>query len=97
MMERNISINKRKNGIELLRIISMLMIIVLHMLGHGGILSSVAPTQSKYYFCWSLEGFCYIAVNCFVLITGYFMSSSKLKIEKIIYTSIIKVLWVSFL
>ena len=75
--------NTRKNNIELLRIISMIMIITLHILGHGGLLGNFSPSSVKYYMLWILEGVCYISVNCFVLISGYFNIESKFSLRKL--------------
>jgi len=60
----------RNLGIDLLRIISMLGVVFLHVLGHGGILASnLSPLN--YSVAWFLETLAYPAVNCFVLISGY--------------------------
>lgn len=61
----------RNYGIDLLRIISMLMICTLHVLGHGGILQSVNYLSLNYEIAWFLEISCYCAVNCYALISGY--------------------------
>ena len=60
----------RNYGIDLLRIISMLGVVFLHVLGHGGILSlDLSPV--KFSMVWFIEILAYPAVNCFVLISGY--------------------------
>jgi len=60
----------RNLGIDMLRIISMLGVVFLHVLGHGGILnSSLSP--AKFSMVWFFEILAYPAVNCFVLISGY--------------------------
>lgn len=60
----------RNYGIDLLRIISMVSVVFLHVLGHGGILNSdLSPT--RFSAAWFLEILAYPAVNCFVLISGY--------------------------
>ena len=60
----------RNYGIDLLRIISMLSVVFLHVLGHGGILNS-GLSPIKFSTAWFLEILAYPAVNCFVLISGY--------------------------
>lgn len=70
-------------NIELLRIILMLMIVTLHYLGHEGILES-ALTGNKLILVWTLETFCYVGVNGFVIISGYYLVSSTLKIKKLL-------------
>ncbi len=60
----------RNYGIDLLRIISMLSVVFLHVLGHGGILKLPLALE-KFSLVWFIEIFAYPAVNCFVLISGY--------------------------
>lgn len=74
---------QRKSGIELLRIICMLMIIVLHAYTYGGI-NQIADTyggefEDTAYFIWS---FFRTPVNVFIIITGYFMSKDVLDFKK---------------
>lgn len=66
-MEKNI-IN-RNYGIDLLRIVSMFLVVVLHVLGQGGILST--SEGFNYYISWILEILAYPAVNCYGLISGF--------------------------
>lgn len=64
----------RKSNIELLRIVLILMIIVLHYFNSemGGLLGNVAPNSMNYYLSHFLESVSIVAVNTFILITGYF-------------------------
>lgn len=74
---------QRKSGIELLRIICMLMIIVLHAYTYGG-LNQLSAAQGGSFeitsdFIWS---FFRTPVNVFMIITGYFMSKDALDFKK---------------
>ena len=60
----------RNYGIDLLRVFSIFGVVVLHILGHGGILSS-ATSYGNYCAAYFLEILAYPAVNCFVLISGF--------------------------
>lgn len=60
----------RNYGIDLLRVISLFGVIILHILGHGGVLST-AKTGLNFAAAWFLEIVAYPAVNCFVLISGF--------------------------
>lgn len=60
----------RNLGVDVLRIVSMLGVVVLHVMGHGGLLK-VCQTPLKFSMAWFLELLAYPAVNCFVLISGY--------------------------
>lgn len=70
----------RNSNFELLRIISIIMIIGLHLFGHGGILETFG---SKVYPLWSIEAMISVSVNCYVLISGYFLVTSKFKLRKL--------------
>ena len=65
---------KRQLNYELLRIIAMLMIVSLHYLSKGGILGEPARVNMNAtgYTAWLIEAFCIVAVNVYVLISGYF-------------------------
>lgn len=72
---------KRHSGLELMRIVTMLMVLVLHYNYNCGFLKvtevrSVIPQLS--------ESLCIIAVDCFVLLTGYFSYRSGFKIKKLL-------------
>lgn len=75
---------KRKSNIEALRILSMPMIVTLHFLGHGGILEQVPVHSGTYYFAWIIEALCFVSVNCYVLISGYFLIASTFTWKKLI-------------
>lgn len=76
---------QRNYGIDLLRIVSMLMIITLHLLGHGGILKNTVPLSYRYEVAWFLETASYCAVNCYAIISGYVAVKSKFKYTNIVY------------
>ena len=82
-MEKEI-IRKRENNFELLRIIAMIMIIILHFNCHGRIMSNLKIGSIEYFVTYFLEYSCIIAVNIYVMITGYYMIKSKIKISKLI-------------
>ena len=65
---------KRQLNYELLRIIAMLMIVSLHYLGKGGLLGDPARADmtAAGYTAWFFEAFFLVAVNVYVLISGYF-------------------------
>lgn len=65
---------ERQLNYELLRIIAMLMIVCLHYLGKGGMLGNPARADmtAAGYLAWLVEAFCLVAVNVYVLISGYF-------------------------
>lgn len=74
----------RRGNIELLRVIAMLMVTMLHAMGHGRVLEQYEYASFGYILFWSFEALCNVAVNVFVLITGYFMVTSKFKPSRIV-------------
>lgn len=74
---------KRNYGIDFLRIVSMFMVVILHVLGQGGILDNAESASQRYWIAWLFEISCYCAVNCFALISGYVMSQTKYKLSRV--------------
>lgn len=71
---------KRQANFELLRIVAMLMIIVLHYLNKGGLIQPYTQDKSAVNFAAHfIEAFCIVAVNCYVLLAGYFLVESVWK------------------
>ncbi|MDE7275680.1 MAG: acyltransferase [Lachnospiraceae bacterium] len=72
--------SKRYANFELLRIVAMLMIIALHYLVKGNVAAPYAESHSVVnYAAWLVEAFCIVAVNCYVLLSGYFLVESEWK------------------
>ena len=75
----------RNSNIELLRIVSMLMVVVLHFNNNGantGIVNMPEVLTERLSWGFLVESLCLVAVNCFVLISGYF--SIKLKVRSLL-------------
>lgn len=78
---------KRRSGIELLRIVLMLMVIGLHYFNTsmGGALEYTNEGTFNWYLIRFIESMFIIAVDCFIIINGYFMVSKKsVNLRKII-------------
>ncbi len=75
-------INNRNIGLDFLRIICMVMILILHYLSKGGLLDAQNSNHTNYITYNILETLAIIAVNCYILISGYFLVKSEFKIKK---------------
>lgn len=64
---------QRKSNLELLRILSMCGIIVMHYFGMGGAVQQNAFPHFSWFLTHFLNSFAIPLVNCFVLISGYFL------------------------
>lgn len=90
--------NKRMANLELLRCVAMMMVVVLHFLGKGGLLPELHRleqggglphlTGRSMDACgvaaWVLETLCIVAVNVYMFISGYFLSGSAFKLSRLI-------------
>lgn len=76
--------DNRIYGIDLMRIFSMYMVVLLHVFGHGGILNACEKNSVNYFVSWFFEAAAYCAVNCYALISGYVGVKSKHKYSNII-------------
>lgn len=77
--------SKRIASIEVLRSLAMLMVITMHYLDKGKVNISLAEPQTVMSVLgWLLHSFCIVAVNCYVLISGYFLVESKFKWQRLV-------------
>ena len=72
---------KRELQFELLRILLMMMIVGLHTLYFGGVLTKL-PQGRTLFLAYGIESLFAPAVNCFVLISGYFSIGSVFRWKK---------------
>lgn len=74
----------RDSNIELYRCIVMLLIVAHHYMIHSGLLNEttncLTSSESIYLYLFGMWG--KIGINCFVLITGYFMCQSDISLRK---------------
>lgn len=77
---------KRMANLELLRCVAMMMVVVLHYLGKGNLLAALdaQDMDTAGYAAWLLESFCIVAVNVYMLISGYFLCTSSFKLSRLI-------------
>lgn len=79
MREKN-----RQANFELLRIIAMMMVVTMHYLMKGDVAVSMAEDGSVVnLLTWFLESVCIVAVNVYVLISGYFLVKTEWKISRL--------------
>lgn len=74
--------NERVIGIDICKIMGMLMICVLHYVGHGGVLSNenfIISTGG-----YLAKSVCIVGVNLYMLSTGYLMYKHEFKINRVV-------------
>ncbi|MBD5496098.1 MAG: acyltransferase family protein [Lachnospiraceae bacterium] len=83
-------INKMQEGrmanMELLRIVSMMLVVILHFLWKGDCLEPLSQSDIPYYsyLAWGLEAFAVVAVNIYMLLSGYFLIESRFKVKRLL-------------
>lgn len=73
----------RNYGIDILRCIATLMVVILHVLYFGGLLY-IQNNVTNYRIAWFLEITCYSAVNIWALISGFVGISTRFRYRRII-------------
>ena len=77
---------KRQANFELLRILAMLMVVVMHFLSHTGALPAAQEGRmpgEREIFGTFLEAFCIVAVNVYVLLSGFFLSEKDFSFRRL--------------
>lgn len=74
----------RESNIELFRILTMLLIIAHHYVVNSGLTSHIStlPFTWRSIFVYMAGAWGKIGINCFVMITGYFMCTSRITLRK---------------
>lgn len=73
--------SKRNLSLDLLKIISMIMIVILHLLSKGNGLHSTIVAHRN--LSWLIETFCSCAVDVYVIISGYFLYEGNFSWNKV--------------
>lgn len=85
---------QRYSNLELYRIIIMILIVAHHYVVNSGLIVTMeqTPTSIKSIYLYIFGMWGKTGINCFILITGYFMCQSKITLRK--FTKL--VLWILF-
>lgn len=78
---------KRQSNIELCRIIAMLLVVMVH--SGMVVFGDIKEYDASYWGILTMQSFSIVGVNLFVLISGYFSVSLKLR-------SIVRLIWICF-
>ena len=83
-MNKAISSPQRSSNLELYRIVCMLMIVAHHFVLHSGLMDCAisSPVSPNSIFVLLLGMWGKTGINCFLMITGYFMCTKKITLRK---------------
>lgn len=81
----NIS-GERMVNLDLLRSVAMMLVVVLHYLGKGNLLGELTNPEMLLTegVAWFLEALAIVAVNVYMLLSGYFVSTSSFKVSRLL-------------
>lgn len=76
----------RESNLELFRILTMLLIVTHHYVVLSGLPDEIMadPLSLKSIYLYIFGAWGKIGINCFVLITGYFMCTSRITLRKFV-------------
>lgn len=75
----------RTANLDLLRIVSMLLIVFLHSIDHSGVLENAENCGTGMYFYVRFTyALCMVCVNIYIMLSGYFMVTSKFRLHKLV-------------
>ena len=69
----------RNMGIDMLRVICMMAMVIQHVLGHGWVMALIEECSWKYELLRALRSSCLFGISCFALISGYVGVRSRYK------------------
>ena len=77
----------RNYGLDVLRCIAMIMVVILHFLDKGGILRSLSDEgafTAADTAAWVLEALCIVAVNLYMLMSGYLLYGTSFRLSRLL-------------
>ena len=85
--------NNRNLGIDLLRAIAMLFVVILHFVGQGGLLSHAQAGSIKYWILSGVQILTVCCVNLYGLTTGYLMCDKPFRLSRAVKLWATTVFW----
>lgn len=82
------SAQPRNLGIDLLRIVAMMLVPLHHIMVHGGVLDAAPALSLRYETAWFLNTAAFCAVNVYVLIAGYVGIAARHRWSNLIYLTL---------
>lgn len=85
--------NSHNAGIDLLRALAMIMVILLHFVGHGELLAHAQPGSMKFWILSFVQILAYCCVNLYGLTTGYVMWNKPFRLSRVTKLWVTTVFW----
>ena len=78
---------ERNYGLDVLRCVAMIMVVILHFLDKGGLLRTLSDEgnfTAKDVTAWLLEALCIVAVNLYMLMSGYLLYQGRFRLSRLL-------------
>jgi surface polysaccharide O-acyltransferase-like enzyme len=85
--------SERNLGLDALKLFSMFLIALLHVLGQGGVLGACPFGSARGEAAWFWETLGYCSVDCFALATGYIMAGRQVHYKRLFGLWLTVVFW----
>lgn len=84
---------KRNMGLDLLRAVAMLFVIIWHFIGQGGLLEHAVPGSGKYWNLSLVQILTICCVNLYGLTTGYLLCDKPFRLSRVTKLWVTTVFW----
>lgn len=74
---------ERQANLELLRTIAMMMVVTMHLLNHGNMITFAKQGTPSYYVVWTLFGVGFACITIYLLISSYFLIDARFSTWKL--------------
>lgn len=86
-------IQNRNVSLDALRALCMFLIVLGHVIVHGRVLESLIPWSVNFYLINIIRAFLSVHVDCFVMLSGYFLCTHVFRLEKVFSLWIQALFW----
>ena len=92
-MDNTLCKSNRNYGIDLLRAVAMLLVIIFHIMNKGGLLAGIGDRSIRFYAAYWINTLSCCCVDCFVIISGYVLCTKKFRLSRFIDLWLEVVFW----
>lgn len=87
--------NERHWGLDLLRIVSMLMVLTCHLLNYSSICGIIPQEGPQAFLRQIITAFCIVMINCYIFTSSYFLVKQKFRLSRLFKLELIVIFWLT--
>lgn len=85
--------SERHSGIDLLKTVSIMMVILCHVFGFAAGMDLFPEGSAVFYGRYIITSFCIVMINCFVFSSAYFICTQKFRLSRLVKLSMVVFFW----